>query len=112
MQGILFYCQRRQPPGGGQAVLRHGREDLRAQHGHQLRMFFAHALQDLLQRRGKSPLRKLRSGGGYGGVYTGTGGGGYGVDNYGRGGNSNYDNTTDVAGKSGICIITWTAQEA
>ena len=51
-------------------------------------------------------------GGGYGGVPTGTGGGGYGADNYGRGGNSSYDNTTDVAGKSGICIITWTAQEA
>ena len=51
-------------------------------------------------------------GGGYGGVPTGTGGGGYGASNYGRGGNSNYDNTTDVAGKSGICIITWTAQEA
>ena len=51
-------------------------------------------------------------GGGYGGVPTGTGGGGYGASNYGRGGNSSYDNTTDVAGKSGICIITWTAQEA
>lgn len=51
-------------------------------------------------------------GGGYGGVPTGTGGGGYGANNYGRGGNSNYNNTTDVAGKSGICIITWTAQEA
>ena len=51
-------------------------------------------------------------GGGYGGVPTGTGGGGYGADNYGRGGNSNDNNTTDVAGKSGICIITWTAQEA
>lgn len=51
-------------------------------------------------------------GGGYGGTSTGTGGGGYGANNYGRGGNSNDDNTTDVAGKSGICIITWTAQEA
>ena len=51
-------------------------------------------------------------GGGYGGVPTGTGGGGYGANNYGRGGNSEYNNTTDVAGKSGICIITWTAQEA
>ena len=51
-------------------------------------------------------------GGGYGGVPTGTGGGGYGADNYGRGGNSSYNNTTDVSGKSGIAILTWTAQEA
>ena len=51
-------------------------------------------------------------GGGYGGTSTGTGGGGYGADNYGCGGNSNSDNITDVSGKSGIAILTWTAQEA
>lgn len=52
-------------------------------------------------------------GGGYGGDATGSGGGGYGASNYGKGGDSNV--TVDLsrrAGKSGICIITWTAQEA
>lgn len=52
-------------------------------------------------------------GGGYGGVPTGTGGGGYGADNYGCGGNGNFNNTTaEGNGKSGIAILTWTAQEA
>ena len=51
-------------------------------------------------------------GGGYGGDATGSGGGGYGASNFGRGGNSASNDSTDRAGKSGICIITWTAQEA
>ena len=51
-------------------------------------------------------------GGGYGGDATGSGGGGYGASNFGRGGNTGLNDSTDRAGKSGICIITWTAQEA
>lgn len=45
-------------------------------------------------------------GGGYGGNATGSGGGGYGASNYGKGGDGGQN------GADGICIITWTAQEA
>lgn len=45
-------------------------------------------------------------GGGYGAPAYGKGGGGYGVNNYGHGGD------TVSAGASGICIITYTAQES
>lgn len=48
-------------------------------------------------------------GGGYGGDATGSGGGGYGANNYGSGGNGQYGGNS---GGNGICIITWTAQEA
>lgn len=51
-------------------------------------------------------------GGGYGGDATGAGGGGYGASNYGKGGDPDYLEASKSAGKSGICIITWTAQEA
>lgn len=45
-------------------------------------------------------------GGGYGGNGNGIGGGGYGASNYGCGGDSG------LAGKSGVCIITYQTQEA
>ena len=45
-------------------------------------------------------------GGGYGAPAYGKGGGGYGVNNYGHGGDS------ASAGASGICIITYVAQES
>lgn len=45
-------------------------------------------------------------GGGYGAPAYGIGGGGYGVNNYGHGGDMN------GAGASGICIITYVAQES
>ena len=45
-------------------------------------------------------------GGGYGAPAYGKGGGGYGVNNYGHGGD------IASAGASGICIITYTAQES
>lgn len=48
-------------------------------------------------------------GGGYGGDAYMSGAGGYGASNYGAGGNGEYGGQ---AGNAGICIITWTTQEA
>lgn len=58
-----------------------------------------------------SPGMEGGGGGGYGGDATGSGGGGYGASNYGRGGNTALSNDPDRNGKSGIAILTWTAQE-